>query len=140
MATTTPSYVAKLSRAEKHLIDLETEIDRYPSTEPYTVEEGVEGKRERKVHRLAFTAEPANTDIPMTAADVLYNLRSCLDGLKCADPADAACRAQASCQRDLALLLGADLVLWAHGARVDVTPALYHAIIAPAHRPGVQNG
>src|SRR2546422_551282 len=81
MATITPSYVAKLSRAEKHLIDLEAEIHRYASAEPYTVSEGVEGKKERKVHRLAFTTDPANTDIPIIAADALYNLRSCLDHL-----------------------------------------------------------
>ncbi len=81
MATITPSYVAKLSRAEKHLTELEAEIDRYAGSEPYTVEEGVEGKSERKVHRLAFTADPANTDIPVVAADVVHNLRSCLDHL-----------------------------------------------------------
>jgi hypothetical protein len=81
MATSTPSYVAKLSRAEKHLTELEAEIDRYASTEPYAVGEGVEGKSERKVHRLAVTADPADTDIPIIAAEVLYNLRCCLDHL-----------------------------------------------------------
>jgi hypothetical protein len=81
MVTITPSYVAKLTRAEKHLIELEAEVDRYASTQPYAVAVGVEGKSERKVHRLVFTAEPQNTDIPIIAADVLYNLRSCLDHL-----------------------------------------------------------
>ena len=76
-----PSYVAKLSRAEKHLIELEAEIDRYVSTDPYTVTERLEGKENRKVRQLAFTADPANTDIPIIAADVIYNLRSCLDHL-----------------------------------------------------------
>ncbi len=76
-----PSYLAKVHRAKKHLIDLKDEINRYAATKPYTVSERIEGKKEREVRRLTFTADPANTDIPIIAADVIYNLRSSLDHL-----------------------------------------------------------
>jgi hypothetical protein len=75
----TPSFSAKVSRAKKHLIDLEVEIGRYTSTKPYTVSKRIEGKR--NVHRLIFTSDPANTDILIIAADVIYNLWSSLDHL-----------------------------------------------------------
>jgi len=74
-----PSYVAKVSRAKKHLIDLQAAIDSYAAGHPYTVADLIEGKR--KVHRLRFTASPANTEISVIAADVIYNLRSALDHL-----------------------------------------------------------
>jgi hypothetical protein len=74
-----PSYTTKVSRAKKHLIDLETEIGRYLDPRPYTVSTGIEGKR--KVHRLLYTSEPMNTDILIIAADVIYNLWSALDHL-----------------------------------------------------------
>jgi hypothetical protein len=80
MTAIVPSYVAKANRAEKHLIDLEAEIERYAARKPYTVRT-VEGKKQRKVRRLVFTADPANTDIPIIVADVVYNLRSALDHL-----------------------------------------------------------
>lgn len=76
-----PSYIAKVARAKKHLIDLQAEIDRFAGSHPYTVRERVEGKMKRRVWRLTFTADPANTDIPIIAADVIYNLRSSLDHL-----------------------------------------------------------
>ena len=76
-----PSYVAKVARAKKHLVDLEAEIGRYIASHPYTVSKTVQGKKQRTVYRLAFTASPANTDIPIIAADVIYNLRSSLDHL-----------------------------------------------------------
>jgi hypothetical protein len=76
-----PSFVAKVSRAKKHLIDLETAIDEFARTKPYTVTERIEGKKKRKIRRMTFTADPANTDIPIIAADAIYNLRSSLDHL-----------------------------------------------------------
>jgi hypothetical protein len=76
-----PSFVAKIARAKKHLVDLETAVDAYAARKPYTVAETLQGKRKRKVRRLAFTADPANTDIPIIAADAIYNLRSSLDHL-----------------------------------------------------------
>ncbi len=76
-----PSYLAKLSRAEKHLVELKDAIDGYAAVNPYTVRKGVEGKKKKVVHRLVFTADPANTDIPIVMADVIYNLRSALDHL-----------------------------------------------------------
>lgn len=76
-----PSYIAKVARAKKHLVDLQAEIDRFAGGHPYTVSARVEGKKKRKVWRLHFTADPANTDIPVIAADAIYNLRSSLDHL-----------------------------------------------------------
>ena len=74
-----PSYVAKVARAKQHLGDLETEIQGYVSSKPYTVRQRIEGKN--NVRRLAFTSHPSNTDIPIIAADAIYNLRSSLDHL-----------------------------------------------------------
>jgi hypothetical protein len=76
-----PSYVAKLSRAEKHLIELEEAIDEYAASRPYAVRKGIEGKKKKVVHRLVFRKLAENTDIPIIAADVVYNLRSGLDHL-----------------------------------------------------------
>jgi hypothetical protein len=81
MSAVVPSYLAKLSRAEKHLIELHEAISKYAASQPYTVRQGIEGKKQKTIHRLAFTAEPANTDIPIIMADVVYNLRSALDHL-----------------------------------------------------------
>ena len=79
MTAIVPSFLAKVSRAKEHLVNLEAEVRRYADTNPYTVREGIEGKR--KVHRLVYTSDPANTDIPILTADVVYNLRSSLDHL-----------------------------------------------------------
>jgi hypothetical protein len=76
-----PSYLAKISRAEKHLVELHEAIDEYAASRPYAVRKWVEGKKKKPVWRLAFTQTPANTDIPIIAADVIYNLRSALDHL-----------------------------------------------------------
>jgi hypothetical protein len=77
-----PSYLAKISRAEKHLIELHEAIDEYAAARPYAVRKRVEGKKQKVIHRLVFTApKPANTDIPIIAADAIYNLRSALDHL-----------------------------------------------------------
>jgi hypothetical protein len=81
MPTVVPSFVAKLSRAKKHLIDLEAEVARFVDVHPYAVRCRIEGKKKRKVWRIEFTADPANTDIPILAADVIYNMRSSLDHL-----------------------------------------------------------
>src|SRR5438270_1713262 len=74
-----PSFVAKVARAKKHLVDLEAEIDRYATGKPYAVCDPV--KRKKKTRRLVFTRDPANTDIPLIAADAIYNLRSSLEHL-----------------------------------------------------------
>lgn len=81
MTAIVPSYIAKVGRAKQHLIELEAAIDRYTNTKPYTVRKRIEGKKKAKVWRLAFTSDPADTDIPIIAADVIYNLRSSLDHL-----------------------------------------------------------
>ncbi|MFY9264049.1 MAG: hypothetical protein WAO61_01280 [Solirubrobacterales bacterium] len=79
MSALVPSFVAKVARAKKHLVDLEHAVEAFASTDPYTVSERVEGKKKRKIRRLTFTAGPANTDIPLIAADAIHNLRSSLD-------------------------------------------------------------
>jgi hypothetical protein len=77
-----PSYLAKVARAKKHLIELNEAVDGFAEPHPYTVSERVEGKKKpRTVRRLSFTSDPANTDIPIIAADVIYNVRSALDHL-----------------------------------------------------------
>jgi hypothetical protein len=80
-----PSFVAKLNRAEKHLIDLQAALEQYGGTDartrPYTVRKRIEGKAKREVHRLHFTRGVGNTDIPLIAADAIYNLRSSLEHL-----------------------------------------------------------
>jgi hypothetical protein len=81
MSAVVPSYVAKISRAEKHRVELHEAIAEYAARKPYTVRKGIEGKKKKTVHRLVFTADPANTDIPIIAADIVYNLRSGLDHL-----------------------------------------------------------
>ena len=82
-----PSFVTKLDRAEKHLIDLEAAIEEFsgtsPATRPYTVRTRIEGKKKREVHRLYFTRSAENTDIPLIAADAIYNMRSSLEHLMC---------------------------------------------------------
>jgi hypothetical protein len=81
MTAVVPSYVAKVSRAKKHLIDLNWAVDRYASAYPYTVRKCVEGKKKRTVYRLTLKSDPSNTEIPIIAADAIYNLRSSLDHL-----------------------------------------------------------
>lgn len=85
MADIIPSYLAKLTRAEKHLIDLKDAIDKYGGTNaasrPYTLRKRIEGHNQREVHRLHFTRSPANTEIPLIAADAIYNMRSSLEHL-----------------------------------------------------------
>lgn len=76
-----PSYLQKIERAEKHLIDLDAAVGRFNDLHPYTVAKAVEGKKKKVVWRLEFTADPADTDIPLIAADAIYNLRSCLEHL-----------------------------------------------------------
>lgn len=74
-----PSYLAKLRRGDKHIKELERVIYRYRSRHPY---EARGGKAERDAWRLHFTEYPENTDIPIVAADGIYNIRSALDHLR----------------------------------------------------------
>jgi hypothetical protein len=77
-----PSFLAKVSRAKKHLADLEAAVEQYRAGHPYGAVECVENKK--KVWRLRFSASPENTQIPIIAADLTYNLRSSLDHLAAA--------------------------------------------------------
>jgi hypothetical protein len=76
MVAIEPSYLAKLRRAEHHLGELTKAVAEYANTHPYTLE--LLGDR---TGRLRFTAYPENTEIPIIAADVIYNMRSALDHL-----------------------------------------------------------
>jgi hypothetical protein len=76
------SFNAKLRRAEKHVKDLEAEIERYSARHPYTVRPVFEGKKPSL--RLEFTEYPEDTDISLIAGDALYNLRAALDHLMAA--------------------------------------------------------
>jgi hypothetical protein len=76
MISIEPSYLAKLRRAEHHLGELTKAVAEYANTHPYTFE--ILGDR---TGRLTFTAYPENTEIPIIAADVIYNMRSALDHL-----------------------------------------------------------
>ncbi|MGA2522057.1 MAG: hypothetical protein ABSG81_14725 [Acidimicrobiales bacterium] len=77
-----PSYLKKLARAEKHLADLKAEFGRFADRHPYTL--AITVQRQRNLYRLEFTESPENTDIPIIAADVIYNIRSGLDHLAAA--------------------------------------------------------
>jgi hypothetical protein len=81
MANIVPSYVAKVARAKEHLVDLQLAVNQYAGTHPYTVRKRIEGKKKQPVWRIELTAQPANSDIPILAADAIYNLRSSLDHL-----------------------------------------------------------
>jgi hypothetical protein len=76
------SYDRKIDRAEKHLVDLKAEIDRYAKSHPYEVRRTSEGKGKTKrwVHRVHFTRQP-DPEVALIVADVVYNLRSALDHL-----------------------------------------------------------
>jgi hypothetical protein len=79
MSQIVPSYMLKIARAEKHLVDLRREVDRYSDREPYTVDS--RHYRKRHEHRLAFTEDPINTHIGVILADLIHNLTSGLDHL-----------------------------------------------------------
>jgi hypothetical protein len=85
-----PSFVGKLGRAEKHLVDLKASIERYGGTDvsnrPYTVRKRVEGngRRTRTVFRIHFRSSIENTDIPLIVADAIYDMRSSLEHLMAA--------------------------------------------------------
>jgi hypothetical protein len=79
MVAIVPSYLKKLTKAREDLVLLETEIERYVMRDPYRVIESAEGRRQPRVRRLEVTADPANTEIPVIVAGIIYNLRSGLD-------------------------------------------------------------
>lgn len=84
MVAIVPSYLTKLRTAKDDIERLEEEIERYVMRDPYRVVEASEGRRRPKVRRLRITSDPANTEIPRIAGDILYNLRSGLDHLMAA--------------------------------------------------------
>jgi hypothetical protein len=79
--TTDRSFMAKVARARRHLRDLEAELERWLRANPYAVSEQPEGRKKRKPRRLVFTSELAATEVPIIAADAIYDLRSSLDHL-----------------------------------------------------------
>lgn len=81
MPALVPSYLEKIARAEKHLVEFEEVLADYTASHPYAVRESVEGQKQKNFRRVVFSPEPTNTPIPIIAADVIYNLRSSLDHL-----------------------------------------------------------
>ena len=86
MADIIPSYLAKLTLGPKSTSSISRDaIDLYGGagtpSHPYTLRKRVEGHDKREVHRLHFTRSPANTEIPLIAADAIYNMRSSLEHL-----------------------------------------------------------
>jgi hypothetical protein len=85
MPSIVPSYIAKLDRAQHHLDELKEAINAFggsgteAASRPYTITRSRESRR--MVDRLEFTRSVVNTDIPLIAADAIYNLRSGLDHL-----------------------------------------------------------
>jgi len=77
-----PSYLLKINRAKKHLADLEAAVAKYQDGHPYEAYQTAE--KRKPVWRMRFTSSPANTQIPIIAADLVYNLRSGLDHLAAA--------------------------------------------------------
>lgn len=75
-----PSYVAKLWRAKKHLIDLEAAIRDFNDTAPYAIVTHRDSAG-RLTYRLRFTHNLHGTEVPLIAADLIMNLRSSLDHL-----------------------------------------------------------
>lgn len=79
-----PSYDAKVARGIEHLIDLEKAVEAFCDTHPYAVSKRIEGKKKRPTWRIEFTADPADTLIPLIAGDAINNLRFALDHLMAA--------------------------------------------------------
>jgi hypothetical protein len=77
-----PSYLLKINRAKKHLADLEAAVAKYRDSHPYEAYQTI--KKRKPTWRMRFTSSPANTQIPIFAADLVYNLRSGLDHLAAA--------------------------------------------------------
>lgn len=82
MDALTLPYFQKIDRAERHLGELRTLIEKWSESVPYGVEADTSG--ERTIYRLAFRSRPENSEIPIVVADVIYNLRSALDQMACA--------------------------------------------------------
>lgn len=82
MTELVPSYLTKINRAKKHLDDLRAAVGEYQDAHPYEAFQCAEHKK--KVWRMRITSNPANSQIPIIAADLVYNLRSGLDHLAAA--------------------------------------------------------
>jgi len=89
-AVPSPSWELKLARAEQHFAELQAEIARWSSTNPYTVTRVEQiGRRRTPWYVSLLSIDPPPTDwvAPMILGDVLFNLRSALDHIASAlDP------------------------------------------------------
>lgn len=79
------SWWLKIGRAEKHLQELEAEVDRYTRTHPFEAVRVVEGPPccqhlDCWRYRLRVTHQP-DPNLAIIAGDVLHNARSALDHL-----------------------------------------------------------
>jgi hypothetical protein len=70
----------KTERAKKHILDLETAIDRFMDTKPYAVGFNTDSETGNRVYHVTkITPVPAEFSLPI--GDALNNLRSALDHL-----------------------------------------------------------
>jgi hypothetical protein len=72
--------LAKLNRAEKHFVELKTEISSFLATEPYKVTSKLDTNTKRRIYYISSVKEiPEN--ISLTTGEIIQDLRSSLDHL-----------------------------------------------------------
>lgn len=81
MSDLVPSYLRKISRAEKHLNDLKPIIADYIESRPYVLAK--DPGDESGLYRIRMTSN-VPSDIPLICGDFIYNIRSALDHLAAA--------------------------------------------------------
>ena len=75
-----PGVIAKLNRADRHIVDLGDLVERFLTSQPFAVERVVSEDGRRHVVRWTRTAE-IPVEISLVAGDAVHNLRSALDHL-----------------------------------------------------------
>jgi len=81
MSDFVPSYIRKISRAEKHLEDLKPIISNYIDSRPYVLTK--DSSDESCPYRIHMTSSVPR-DISLISGDFIYNIRSALDHLAAA--------------------------------------------------------
>jgi hypothetical protein len=76
------SWILKVNRAEKHFVELGTEVTSYTGSHPYRAVRSRQRKRDRNIWRyhLVMTEQP-DPNLAVIIGDVIHNLRSALDHL-----------------------------------------------------------
>jgi hypothetical protein len=81
MSDLVPSYLRKISRAEKHLEDLKPIVANYIESRPYALAK--DPGDDSGPYRIRMTSS-VPPDIPLICGDFIYNIRSALDHLAAA--------------------------------------------------------